>query len=171
VGPLRRVLPRDGILAADVTRLGYILMADFPLEAPRSFLHPAGSVAMGYAIPAALGAKAAFPGRKVVAVVGDGGFLMSGMELASAAQERLPIVVLLVNDNALSLIKSTQQRRYAGRHIGVDLRNPDFADFARAFGARYGLADNDADLERELRAALAHEGVALVEVRPADAGR
>jgi len=69
---LRRVLPADGILVADVTRLAYILMAEFPLNHPRTFLHPAGAVAMGYGIPAALGAKAAFPGRAVVAVVGDG---------------------------------------------------------------------------------------------------
>ncbi len=169
VGPLRRAVPRDGILAADVTRLAYVLMAEFPLEAPRSFLHPAGSVAMGYAIPAALGARAAFPERKVVAVVGDGGFMMSALELASAVQERLPIVVLLVNDNALTLIKATQQRRYAERYIGVDLRNPDFGQFARAFGVRYGFADNEEALERELIAALAHDGVALVEVRPGDA--
>ena len=87
VGPLRRVLPADAIVAADVTRLAYILMAELPLDQPRTFLHPAGSVAMGYALPAALGAKAAWPRRPVVAVAGDGGFLMSGMELATAVQE------------------------------------------------------------------------------------
>jgi acetolactate synthase-1/2/3 large subunit len=171
VGPLRRTLPPDAIVAADVTRLAYVLMRELPLDHPRTFLHPAGAVAMGYALPAALGAKAAWQGRKVVAVVGDGGFLMSGMELASAVQERLPVVVLLVNDNALTLIKATQQRRYAERYIGVDLRNPDFALLARAFGVRYGRADDEGALEAALGTALADVEPALIEVRPADAGR
>src|SRR5262249_50046121 len=134
VGPLRQALPRDAIVVADVTRLGYILLAEFPVYQPRTVLHPAGFVAMGYGIPAALGAKAAFPERTVVSVVGDGCFLMSGMELATAVQEDLPIVVVLVNDSSLTLIKALQQRRYEGRYLGVDLRNPDFGRFARAFG-------------------------------------
>jgi acetolactate synthase-1/2/3 large subunit len=168
LGPLRRVLPPDAIVSADVTRLAYILMAEFPLDHPRTFLHPAGSVAMGFGIPAALGAKAAWPERTVVAVVGDGGFLMSGMELASAVQERLPVVVVLVNDNSLTLIKSTQQRCYAERYIAVDLHNPDFGLFARAFGAFYRRADTDADFEAALRESIAAGGPALIEVRPAD---
>jgi acetolactate synthase-1/2/3 large subunit len=166
LGPLRKVLPGDAIVSADVTRLAYMLMTDFPLDYPRTFLHPAGSVAMGFALPAALGARAAWPGRKVVAVVGDGGFLMSGMELATAVQEGLGVVVLLVNDSTLTLIKATQERRYAGRYIGVDLVNPDFGLFARAFGVRYALAETDEALEEALRAALEGEQPAVVEVRP-----
>src|SRR5205807_10067737 len=122
LGPMQRVLPRDTILAADITRLTYILLADYPVYQPRSFLHPAGFVPMGYGLPAALGAKTAFPRRTVVAVAGDGCFLMSGMELASAVQEQLPVIVVLVNDNSLTLIKATQERRYQSRFIGVDLR-------------------------------------------------
>ena len=169
LGPLRRVLPPDAIVSADVTRLAYLLMAEFPLNRPRTFLHPAGSVAMGFGLPAALGAKAAFPERTVVAVVGDGGFLMSGMELATAVQERLPVVVVLVNDNSLTLIRATQQRRYEGRFIGVDLRNPDFGALVRAFGARYARADTDETFERVLREALDSGEPAVVEVRPGDA--
>lgn len=166
---LRRALPSDAILSVDVTRLGYILMTDFPLEQPRSFLHPAGAVSMGYGIPAALGAKAAFPERAVVAVVGDGGFMMSGLELATSAQERLPIVVVLVNDNCLTLIKSTQQRRYAERYIAVDLRNPDFAQFAAAFGVHYARVDRDGAFEQSVKEALQRDTTTLIEVRPTDA--
>jgi acetolactate synthase-1/2/3 large subunit len=166
---MRRALPADAILSADVTRLGYILMAEYPLTRPRTFLHPAGAVAMGFGLPAALGAKAAFPDRTVVAVAGDGGFLMGGMELATAVQERLPVVVVLVNDNSLTLIRATQQRRYESRFIGVDLLNPDFAAFARAFGVRYARADDDAAFETALREAVACGETCLVEVRPADA--
>src|SRR5262249_6944424 len=72
LGTLRQTLPRDAILAADITRLSYILLSEFPVYEPRTFLHPAGFVSMGYGLPAALGAKAAFPERTVVAVAGDG---------------------------------------------------------------------------------------------------
>ena len=119
---------------------------------------------MGYGIPAALGAKAAFPHRKVVAVVGDGCFLMSGLELASAKQERLPIVIVLINDSCLTLIKSTQQRRYAERYIAVDLHNPDFGLFAQAFGVRYWRCEGEADFGNCFQAALACDNVALVEL-------
>ncbi len=150
LGPMRRVLPPDAIVSADATRLAYILMAEFPMTRPRTFLHPAGAVAMGYGLPAALGAKAALPNRTVVAVAGDGGFLMSGMELATAVQEQLPVVVVLVNDNCLTLIRATQERRYGSRFIGVDLRNPDFGALARSFGARYDRADSDDAFETAL---------------------
>jgi acetolactate synthase-1/2/3 large subunit len=169
VAPLRRVLPRDAIVAADITRLGYILLADFPVHQPRTFLHPAGFVAMGHGLPAALGAKAAFPDRPVVAILGDGCFQMCGMELATAVQERLPVVSIVVNDGALTLIKAIQQRRYESRFLGVDLLNPDFGTFAQAFGVRYWRADNDAAFEAALREALAADAPALIEVRPGDA--
>jgi acetolactate synthase-1/2/3 large subunit len=171
VDPLRRVLPPDAIISADVTRLAYILMAELPLDHPRTFLHPAGAVAMGYGLPAALGAKAALPGRTVIAVVGDGGFQMSGMELATAVQERLPVVVVLVNDNCLTLIKATQQRRYGERYIAVDLHNPDFAMLARSFGAAYYRAPGEKTFEVMLREALEADRPAVIEVRPADASR
>lgn len=169
LAPMRRVLPPDAIVSADVTRLAYILMAEYPQDVPRTFLHPAGAVSMGYGLPAALGAKAALPDRCVVAVAGDGGFLMSGMELATAVQEQLPVVIVLVNDSCLTLIKATQQRRYGERYIGVDLRNPDFAVLAQAFGVAYWRADTDADFEKALREACAAKVPALIEVRPGDA--
>jgi acetolactate synthase-1/2/3 large subunit len=165
VGPLRRALPRDVIVAADPTRLSYILLAEFPVYAPRSFLHPAGFVTMGYAIPAAIGAKAAFPERTVVAVVGDGCFMMSGMELATMRQEKLPLIVVLVNDNCLTLIKSTQERKYDKRFIGVDLVNPDFGKFAGAFGVRYWGVDSDPAFENALNEAVASKAPALIEVK------
>jgi acetolactate synthase-1/2/3 large subunit len=165
VGPLRRVLPRDAIMVADITRLSYILLAEFPVYHPRTFLHPAGFVAMGFGIPAALGAKLALPERVVVTVVGDGCFLMSGMELATAVQEKLPIVIVLVNDGSLTLIKAIQQRHFEGRFLGVDLRNPDFGLFAQAFGVRAWRADSDAAFETALREAVASGEPALVEVR------
>ena len=171
VRPLRRALPADGIVCADVNRLAYVLMADLPLEAPGLFLHPAGAVAMGYGLPAALGAKVAHPERKVVAVVGDGGFQMCAMELATAVQEGIGVVVLLVNDSCLTLIKNTQRLRYGERFVAVDLCNPDFGKLSEAFGVAYALAESDDALETALRKAFASEGTSVIEVRPADASR
>jgi len=171
IGPLRRALPRDAIVAADITRLGYIMLAEFPVYQPRTFLHPPGFVAMGHGLPAALGAKAAFPERAVVAILGDGCFQMCGMELATAVQERLPVVSVVVNDGALTLIKAIQQRRYESRFLGVDLLNPDFGTFAQAFGVPYWRTDDDAAFEAALGEALAADAPALIEVRPGDARR
>src|SRR5262249_60240570 len=99
VPPRPRPVRGYALIAADITPLSFALLAEFPVYTPRSFLHPAGFVPMGYGIPAAIGAKAAFPDKTVVAVVGDGCFMMSGMELASMMQEKLPVIVVLVNDN------------------------------------------------------------------------
>jgi acetolactate synthase-1/2/3 large subunit len=165
IGPLRRLLPRDAIVVADITRLAYIMLAEFPVYEPRTFLHPAGFVAMGYGLPAALGAKAAFPERTVLTVMGDGGFLMSGMELATAAQEKLPIIIVLINDNCLTLIKSIQERRYEARFLGVDLVNPDFGLFAKAFGVRYWLTASDGEFEKALTEAVEGNQTAVIEVR------
>jgi acetolactate synthase-1/2/3 large subunit len=165
VTPFRRALPRDGILVADITRLAYILMVEFPVYQSRTFLHPAGYVSMGYAIPAALGARTAFPGRPIVAVVGDGCFLMSGMELATAVQEKLPIVVILINDGSLTLIKAIQKRRYQERYLGVDLLNPDFGLFARAFGVRHQAVSDAPSFEAALRDALGRDETTLLEVQ------
>lgn len=165
VGPLRRLLPRDAVLVADITRLSYILLSEFPVYEPRTFLHPAGFVSMGFGIPAALGAKTAHPSKPVVTVVGDGCFLMSGMELATAVQEKLPIVVVLINDSSLTLIKAIQQRRYESRFLGVDLHNPDFGLFAQAFGVRSWRARNDAEFEKALGEALDRHEPGLIEVQ------
>jgi acetolactate synthase-1/2/3 large subunit len=165
VAALQRALPADTIVAADVTRLAYILMTELPRQRSRTFLHPAGAVSMGYALPAALGAKAAFPDRPVIAVLGDGGLQMCAMELATAVQEDLPVVVVLINDHCLTLIKATQARKYGNRFIAVDLQNPDFARFAEAFGASYFRAVDDDTFERSLKAALGGGKTAIVEVQ------
>jgi acetolactate synthase-1/2/3 large subunit len=165
IGILRRSLPRDAIIAADVTRLAYAMLADFPVYRPRTFMHPAGYVAMGFGLPAALGAKTVFPDRTVVTVAGDGCFMMSGMELATAVQEQLPVIVVLVNDSSLTLIKAIQQRRYESRFIGVDLRNPDFQQFAQAFGVRSWRVESENAFESAMRAAVDLRQPALIEVR------
>ncbi|MFN4259892.1 MAG: thiamine pyrophosphate-binding protein [Gemmataceae bacterium] len=165
---MRPLLPRDAIIVGDITRLTYMMLAQFPIYEPRSFLHPAGFVSMGFGLPAALGAKLAFPQRPVVTIMGDGCFQMTGMELATAVQEKLPVIVILMNDSSLTLIKAIQQRRYEGRYFGVDLRNPDFGLFAQAFGVRYWRAASDPEFATALRQALDGGESGLIEVQVGD---
>jgi len=166
-GALRRALPRETLVVADVTRLAYTMLVEFPVYEPRTFLHPAAAVSMGYGLPAALGARAALPERPIVAVMGDGCFQMTGFELATAVQENLPIVLVVVNDGSLTLIKALQHRKFGGRFLGVDLRNPDFGLLARAFGVRHFVADSEQGLAFSVREALALREPVLVEMRVA----
>ena len=98
---------------------------------------------MGYGVAAAVAAKLVHPDRVVVCFTGDGDFVMSSPELATAVQYELPIVVLLVNNGMYATIRMHQERQFPGRVIGTDLENPDFPALARAYGAlrRAGRAD------------------------------
>ncbi len=123
------------------------------------------SGAMGYGFPAAVAAKAVHPDRTVVCVTGDGDFLMTGQELATAVQEDLPVVVLLVNNGMLATIRMHQERQFPGRVVGTDLVNPDFAAYARAFGAHGAVVERTEDVADALDDALGAGRPALVELR------
>src|SRR3989442_533853 len=165
IATLRRALPDDAIVVNDQTGLTYWMEYRFPVYAPRTFLYPTGSAVLGYAVPAAIGAKLARPERAVVAVAGDGGFMFSVAELATAGEDRLAVVFLVVNDERYGAIKYLQQRMYEGRWGEADLSNPDFPALARAFGARgERLAGIDSRSDAIGRA-LAAAGPTLLELR------
>jgi acetolactate synthase-1/2/3 large subunit len=121
--------------------------------------------AMGYGVPAAIAAGLARPDRQVVCFSGDGCFLMTGQELATAARYRLRILFLVMNNNMLGTIRMHQERHYPTRVSATELTNPDFAAYARSFGIFGGTIENGAEIEPTLRAALAADGPALVEVK------
>ena len=123
------------------------------------------SGAMGYGVPAAVAAKLIAPERTVICFAGDGDFLMSGQELATAMQYGLPIIVLVVNNGMYGTIRMHQERQYPGRVVGTDLRNPDFAAYARAFGAHGATVTETADFADALEAALGAGTSALIELR------
>ncbi len=161
---LQDVLPRDTIYSIDVHSLGYASFAEFPIYDPRTFLYPNIGVALGYAYPAAIGAKVAYPERPVVCFSGDGGFLMGAMEMATAMKYGINVVAIVVNDDALSAIKGSQLKGFDGRTIDTDLHNPDFVEFAQSFGAYARKVENLEDFKPILRDALAAEKPALIEV-------
>ena len=162
---IRRAIERDAIIACDITRLYYMMITNFPVYEPRTFLHSSCFISMGYGFPAAIGAKVAFPERQVIAVAGDGGFMMTAQELACAVQERINVVVVLINDNCLSAIKGIQNRSYGGRHIAVDLINPDFVRFTESFGALGLRVTRVEEFEPALRQALEAGKPAVIEVQ------
>jgi acetolactate synthase-1/2/3 large subunit len=123
------------------------------------------SGAMGYGVPAAVAAKAVHPDRTVICFAGDGDFLMSGQELATAMQYDLPIVILVVNNGMYGTIRMHQERHFPGRVVGTDLANPDFAAFARAFGAHGETVTETSAFPAALERALAAGTSALLELQ------
>ncbi len=123
------------------------------------------SGSMGYSVPAAVAAKLAAPGRTVVALAGDGEFLMNGQEFATAVQYRAAIVVLVVNNGMYGTIRMHQEREYPGRVSGTALENPDFAAYARAFGGHGETVERTADFAPAFKRALDSGKPAILELR------
>ena len=123
------------------------------------------SGSMGYSVPAAVAAKILHPRRTVVAIAGDGEFLMNGQELATAAQYGAPIVVLVVNNGMYGTIRMHQEREFPARVSGTELKNPDFAAYARAFGGHGETVERTAEFAPAFERAVASGKPAVVELR------
>jgi acetolactate synthase-1/2/3 large subunit len=108
---------------------------------------------MGYGVPSALGIKRAFPERTVVCFSGDGDFLMNGQEFATAVQYDVPIVVVIADNGTYGTIRMHQEREYPARVVGTELKNPDFAAYAKAFGGFGVTVEKTADFPAAFRAA------------------
>jgi acetolactate synthase-1/2/3 large subunit len=136
-------------------------------DRPRSFITSGGLGTMGYGVPAAIGAKAARPDATVVCIDGDGCFQMTGQELATAALERLPIVVVIVNNGWLGMVRQWQELFYDERYAETHLTHqvPDYAQLAEAYGCAGFTVDNEDELESTLAAALAAGRTAVVDAR------
>jgi acetolactate synthase-1/2/3 large subunit len=165
---LRRALPRDAIVVTDSGLHQSLVRRHFEVLSPRGLLLPSDFQSMGFGLPAAIGAKLAAPGRPVVAILGDGGFAMSGLELLTAVRERVPIVLIVFNDGQLNRIRLQQLAQF-GRSEACEVLNPDFAVLAEALGIRY--APCDAGIEDVLRRSVRRRGPTLVEVRVGDSPR
>src|SRR5262249_10514094 len=132
---LRSALPRDAIVADDLCVAGYWAPLALDVFEPRTLLHPGMYGTLGYALPAAIGAQIGRPDRIAVALCGDGGFLYTSQELATAVQEQVDVIAIVFNDNAYGALRHFQDALFGGRRIGVALHNPDFARLGEAYGA------------------------------------
>jgi acetolactate synthase-1/2/3 large subunit len=123
------------------------------------------SGSMGYGTPGAVAAKALFPDREVIAFAGDGCFLMNGQEFATAIQYDLPIIVIVVNNGTYGTIRMHQEREYPGRVVGTDLKNPDFAAIARAYGGHGETVETTTDFAPAFERARASGKPAIIEIK------
>ena len=160
---LRDALPADAIIANGAGNYTAWIHRFHRYRELGSQLAPtAGS--MGYGLPAAVTAKLLYPKRTVVVFAGDGCFLMTGQELATAVQYRLAIVIIVVNNNMLGTIRMHQEQRFPGRVIGTELVNPDFCALARAYGAHAERVEKTEEFLPALNRALAEPLPALIEL-------
>ena len=151
----------DGILAADSTQAAYYGAVHFlPMDARRRFLYPTGYATLGYALPAAIGAKLAAPGRNVIALIGDGGLMFTVAELATAAQLELPLPVIVPNNRGYGEIRD-QMVEQGIEPVGVDLEAPDLPKLAEALGGTGIRTDHP---RNALDAALRRPGPTVIEI-------
>lgn len=169
VEDLRAALPDDAIVVDDLTLVGYWMPVLFPTYHPRTLIHPGTFGTLGYSMPAAIGAKLACPDRTVVSISGDGGFLFTLQELATAVVENIDLISIVFNDGGFGAIKHYQDRMFGGRHIGTKLSNPDFVKLGDAFGARSERVAPE-DLGATVKRAREAGGVWLIEVPFAPGG-
>jgi 5-guanidino-2-oxopentanoate decarboxylase len=160
-------LPENAFISTDMTQLAYTGNYAFDSLAIRSWLHPTGYGTLGYGLPAGIGAKFGAPQRPGLVLVGDGGFLYTAQELATAVEELdSPLVVLLWNNDALGQIRDDMLGLDI-EPIGVLPRNPDFAALARAFGCTVTQPQNLTELQADLRHGFKRNGVTLIELKHA----
>jgi len=165
---MRKVLPDDAIMMGDIAQLVYTGTQAMPTNVPRTWFYPAGFGTLGCALPDAIGAKIALPDRDVVALVGDGGFMFTVQELATAVEEELTIPIILWNNDCLAMIRDGMRKR-GYPEIGVNPRNPDFMKLADAFGCPGVLVDSAEAFETALQDALNRKGPTIIMMMEDDA--
>jgi thiamine pyrophosphate-dependent acetolactate synthase large subunit-like protein len=164
IDTLRDELAEDGVVFADASEMGLRMHTDWPAYAPRTFFYPSNYIALGWGFPAAVGAAVALPDRPVISVSGDGGFVMTCQELATAARYQLRLIAIVHNDSAYGAIKNLQRRKHEARYLDVDLNNPDFVKLSEAYGVPGRRARNQEEFALALREALRRRGPSLIEV-------
>src|SRR5262249_33835309 len=131
---IRAELPEDGIFVEEGTQIGFAARPLFPVPKPRTVLSPGYQDHLGWGFATALGAQHARPDVPVISISGDGGFLFTANELATAVRHRIPLAAVVFNDGAFGNVRRIQEEHYGNRVIASDLANPDFLHYAQSFG-------------------------------------
>jgi acetolactate synthase I/II/III large subunit len=161
---LSQALPPDAIVCNGAGNFAAWLHRFYPHRRFGTQLAPT-SGAMGFGVPAAVAAKITAPDKEVICVAGDGDFLMTAQELATAAQYGAAVIFIVVDNGSYSTIRMHQERDYPGRVMATELRNPDFAAYARAFGAWATRVDDTAAFPAALQQAREAGGPALIHIK------
>jgi len=158
-------LDDDGIVVPDAGISAALVYRHFVFRPPQRLFATVTGV-MGFGVPGAIAVAMRNPGRHVVSLLGDGGFLMTGNELAIAVDRKLPILFILSNNRSLGTIRAYQERMYPGRPVATDLTTPDFEILGRAFGCKTIVVTSEDQVGPALEAGFAHRGgPVLVEIR------
>jgi 5-guanidino-2-oxopentanoate decarboxylase len=160
---IKDALPEDGVVFSDMTQIAYLGNYAYPVENPGQWFHPSGYGTLGFALPAALGAKISSPSRPVIALAGDFGLQFTVTELMTAVEEALSLPIVVWNNSALGQIRDDMVAAHIPQ-LGVIARNPDFVELARAFGAQSCRVHDAAALTAAIRTALGQGGPTLIEV-------
>jgi acetolactate synthase-1/2/3 large subunit len=162
---LHRLTRGNALIVTDVGQHQMWAAQFYPFSRARQWITSGGLGAMGFGVPAGIGAQLARPDQLVVAVVGDGGFQMTNQELIVAVQYELPVKVLIMNNGYLGMVRQWQEMFYDRTYSEVDLSvSPDFVKLAQAYGALGIRATRPEELEDVLTAGLSHKGVAVIDV-------
>lgn len=161
---IRAELPEDGIYVDEVTQIGFAARLAFPVYKPRTFLSPGYQDNLGWGYATALGAQHARSDVPVLSINGDGGFLYTGNELATAIRHRIPLVAMVFVDGAFGNVRRIQQEQFGNRLIACDLANPDFVKYAESFGAVGRRARHPDELRVALRESFARREPTLIEI-------
>lgn len=161
---LAEVLPPDAIICNGAGNYAAWPNRFYRYRRPRTQIAPT-SGAMGFGFPAAIAAKLAFPEREVIALAGDGCFLMTGQELATAVQHRANLITLVIDNGSYGTIRMYQERAYPHRVMATELRNPDFAAYARAFGAIGTTVERTEDFATAFAAARGADRTVLIHIK------
>jgi len=154
----------DAILVTDVGQHQMIAQRYFKFKRSRSNVTSGGLGTMGFGLPASMGAQLGAPDRTVIAVIGDGGFQMTIQELGTIAQNKLPVKIILLNNNFLGMVRQWQQLFFEKRYSFTELQNPDFIMIGKGFGVNGHKVEKREDLENSIEKMLAHNGPYLLEV-------
>jgi acetolactate synthase I/II/III large subunit len=161
---IRAELPEDGIYVDEVTQMGFVARLALPVYGPRTFLSPGYQDNLGWGYATALGVQHAKPDVPVLSINGDGGFLYTGNEIATAIRHRIPLVAVVFVDGAFGNVRRIQQEQFGNRLIASDLANPDFVKYAESFGAAGRRARGPDELRVALRESFARREPTLIEV-------
>ncbi len=163
---IRDSLPDETVIASDMTQIAYAANEVFPVNNPRTWLHPVGFGTLGFALPAAIGAKFGVGEKPVVALAGDYGLQYTINELATAVEHGLSLPILVWNNNALGQIRDDMVMKGIQPNA-VSLRNPDFQMLANAYGAAAAKPSHLRELATAIELALKTAGPTLIEMTPA----
>jgi acetolactate synthase-1/2/3 large subunit len=166
---IRKILPRDGFIVEEISQMGFTARFAFPVYEPRTYVSSGYQDNLGFGFMTALGVKVANPDKVVISINGDGGFLFGVQELATAAQHKIGLIILVFNNRSFGNVLRDQKITFGGHVLGAELDNPDFIKLAESFGIPAVRVTDETAFGAALGRAVMEGGPALIEV-PSEPG-